>query len=109
MRIRGTISPMKNVTASSASYEVMALPRNRIWRVVVLLFFAACFAVAQTSTSPWIALGPEGGDVRSLALDPHDSSRIFLGTSAGELYRSTDGGASWAHFAHLGVGNDYVL
>ena len=77
MRIRGTISPMKNVTASSASYEVMALPRNRIWRVVVLLFFAACFAVAQTSTSPWIALGPEGGDVRSLALDPHDSSRTI--------------------------------
>ena len=83
---------------------------SRPWRLLILLLFAA-LASAQTSSSnaAWIALGPEGGDVRTLAHDPHDPSRIFLGTSAGELYLSNDGGGSWAHFTHLGGGNDYVL
>jgi photosystem II stability/assembly factor-like uncharacterized protein len=76
-----------------------------------LLFTLVMAAPAQTAPTEgrWIALGPEGGDVRSLAHDPHDPDRIFLGTSAGELYLSTDGGANWTHFVHLGVGNDYVL
>jgi photosystem II stability/assembly factor-like uncharacterized protein len=101
---------MENVSISAASYEWVSMDFRR-WRWVVLLLLAAVFAAAQSSSSnaPWIALGPEGGDVRSLAHDPHDPSRIFLGTSAGELYLSTDGGARWAHYAHLGGSNDYVL
>ncbi|MBZ5629089.1 MAG: transcriptional regulator [Acidobacteriia bacterium] len=89
----------------------MAAPRARTWHLAAILLLAACFAAAQTpaSNSRWIALGPEGGDVRSLALDPHDPSRVFLGTSAGELYLSTDSGANWTHFAHFGDSNDYVL
>lgn len=101
---------MDNVTTSAASYQSAPMDFRR-WRFFVLLLLAAAFATAQSSSPnvPWIALGPEGGDVRSLAHDPHDPSRIFLGTSAGELYLSTDGGASWAHYAHLGGSNDYVL
>jgi len=68
-------------------------------------------APAQTSphANRWVLLGPEGGDARSLAYDPHDPSRVFLGTSAGELYLTSDGGANWTRFAHLGAGNHYVL
>jgi photosystem II stability/assembly factor-like uncharacterized protein len=57
----------------------------------------------------WKPLGPDGGDVRSLARDPHSPDRILLGTSAGQIYQSTDGGANWARFAKLGEKNDYVL
>jgi len=57
----------------------------------------------------WIALGPDGGDARSLAYDVHNPDHIFLGTSAGTIFQSTDGGRSWAHFAHLGIGDDYVV
>ncbi|HYL91863.1 MAG TPA: hypothetical protein VEW69_01770, partial [Alphaproteobacteria bacterium] len=39
---------------------------------------------------PWHAVGPDGGTVRSLALDPANPERIFLGTSAGTLYLSND-------------------
>ena len=57
----------------------------------------------------WKPLGPEGGDVRSLAFDPTDPDRMFLGTSAGQLYISTDGGHTWARYAHLGNAADMVL
>jgi len=36
-----------------------------------------------------------GADVRSLVFDPGAPDRAFAGTSAGHLYRSDDGGASW--------------
>jgi photosystem II stability/assembly factor-like uncharacterized protein len=78
--------------------------------IFTCLFLLCILAVAQSpSRAGWVLLGPEGGDARSLAYDPRDPARLFLGTSAGELYLSTDNGARWARFAHLGAGNDYVL
>jgi len=57
----------------------------------------------------WQPLGPEGGTVRSLAFDPKNPDRIFLGTSAGRIYLSTDDGSSWSRFAHLGSSAEMVL
>src|SRR5438270_544878 len=70
-----------------------------------LVLLCGAFAVAQS----WTPLGPDGGDVRALAYDPHNPQRIFLGTSAGQLFVSDDGGAGWLRLAHLGEGEDYVL
>jgi photosystem II stability/assembly factor-like uncharacterized protein len=69
----------------------------------LLLFSFAAFA------SDWRLIGPEGGDVRSLAYDPANPNHVLLGTSAGQMFLSQDGGASWSLFAHLGPGDDYVL
>jgi photosystem II stability/assembly factor-like uncharacterized protein len=71
----------------------------------VLLFLFSAFAIA----SDWRLIGPEGGDVRSLAYDPSNPNRVLLGTSAGQLFDSEDGGSSWTLFAHLAPGDDYVL
>ena len=71
-----------------------------------------CFLLLFTLTafaSDWRLIGPEGGDVRSLAYDPANPSRVLLGTSAGQMFLSQDGGNSWTLFAHLGPGDDYVL
>ena len=54
-------------------------------------------------------IGPDGGNVRCLSYDPSDPNRILLGTSAGQLFVSRDGGSSWAPFAHLGTGDDLVI
>jgi len=77
--------------------------RVRVLAVVCLLF---CTLAAQAQ---WRLLGPEGGDARSLAYDPKNPDRILLGTSAGQLFESVNGGRTWKSFAHFGDGDDYVL
>jgi len=72
------------------------------------MVLALCCASAAWA-GQWTALGPDGGDVRSLAYDPQNPDHIFLGTSTGTLFSSTDGGHSWLRFAHLGSGDDYVI
>ena len=54
-------------------------------------------------------IGPEGGNVRSLAYDPSNPSHILLGTSAGQLFSSQNGGESWQLFAHFQLADDYVF
>jgi photosystem II stability/assembly factor-like uncharacterized protein len=71
--------------------------------MVVVLFCATAWA------GQWTVLGPDGGDVRSLAYDPQNPDHLFLGTNTGTIFSSNDGGHSWARFAHLGTGDDYVL
>ncbi|HET7185969.1 MAG TPA: transcriptional regulator [Terriglobales bacterium] len=102
---------MKNATHFIASNEQSGMTAARICRcfLAVLLLVVSLVAAGQNSQQRWVTIGPEGGDVRSLAHDPHDPSHIFLGTSAGEMYLSTDAGATWSHFAHFGGSDDYVL
>jgi len=64
---------------------------------------------AVAAEQPWQPVGPDGGTVRSLAIDPRDPDRIFLGTSAGNLYLSVDKGASWSRFARPGNSAEMVL
>jgi photosystem II stability/assembly factor-like uncharacterized protein len=90
-------------------------------RVMVkkLIFAGAAVALAMSllvtgssaaaADSDWSLIGPDGGNVRSLAYDPSDSSRILLGTSAGQLFQSRNGGNQWDPFAHLGSGDDLVI
>ncbi len=77
-------------------------------RLKVVLCFVVLLSVTAFA-SDWRLIGPEGGDVRSLAYDPANPSRILLGTSAGQMFVSQDGGASWSLFVHFGGGDDYVL
>jgi len=75
---------------------------------LAFLFLAALLAAALPAQR-WEAVGPDGGDVRSLAQDPSDRDRLFLGTSAGQLYISSDFGRTWRRYARLGEADDYVL
>jgi photosystem II stability/assembly factor-like uncharacterized protein len=78
------------------------------WLKLLSVLALACTCAAAGSHQ-WSVLGPDGGDVRSLAFDPHNPDRILLGTSTGVIFVSEDGGHNWARFAKLGTGDDYVL
>jgi len=54
-------------------------------------------------------MGPPGGDVRSLAADPKNSQRIFLGTTDGHVFGSTDGGLRWQLLGRAGNRLDSVV
>jgi photosystem II stability/assembly factor-like uncharacterized protein len=54
-------------------------------------------------------VGPYGGNARALAYDPARPDHILLGSGAGTLFESLDGGRHWRFFTHLGVGDDLML
>src|SRR6185436_10058378 len=60
------------------------------------LIFLVLLLVAIPSAAQWRRAGLHGADVRALIADPNNPDRLFLGTSGGEVYVSTDGAKSWA-------------
>ncbi len=50
---------------------------------------------SKDETRRWEITGPFGGDVRSLVVAPDHSDLFYLGTSDGQLFRSTDAASSW--------------
>ena len=57
----------------------------------------------------WRAMGPPGGDVRSLAADPRNPERLFLGTSDGHIFGSDDAGDHWELLGRAGQRRDAVV
>lgn len=68
--------------------------RSRTLTVILGAFLLLSFG-SQALAQSWVPMGPPGGDVRSLAAEPRDPRRIYLGTSDGLLYRSDDAGRRW--------------
>ncbi len=50
---------------------------------------------ADTGAIVWTSNGPEGGDIRALAIDPATPSTLYAGTGYGGVFKSTDGGENW--------------
>src|SRR5579859_1672769 len=86
---------------------LLALMRRA--RTIPALLTALLLSALAWAQPAWQPLGPDGGTVRSLAFDPKNPDRIFLGTSAGSLYLSTDNGKTWSRVAHLGSSAEMVL
>jgi photosystem II stability/assembly factor-like uncharacterized protein len=64
-------------------------------RRAILVAALVAAASAARATESWHTAPLYGADVRSLAIDPRNPDRILAGTSAGQIYRSDDGGANW--------------
>jgi len=67
--------------------------RKLLVTLVVLLLAAPAFA-------QWRRAALYGADVRALVIDPKQPDTIYLGTSGGELYVSTDAAKSWTNPFH---------
>ncbi len=73
-----------------------------------LILFVFILLPAQAQ-SPWIAVGPDGGDARSLVAADGDPAHLYLGTAGSWIFESTDGGASWHRLAKLDASDDLVI
>jgi photosystem II stability/assembly factor-like uncharacterized protein len=68
----------------------------RILQIVALVFLSLS-PLARRATAGvgvWTPLGPEGGSVWALAVDPGDTDVVYAGTVNG-VFKSTDAGATW--------------
>ena len=71
----------------------------------VLPILAAVFGTVPLTfsavTSGWTSLGPDGGQVQALAIDPQNSNTLYAATNNG-ISKSTDGAKTWIA-ANLGL------
>ena len=58
---------------------------------MLLTLFVPDFCYARLE---WKSIGPEGGNIRVLAIDPSNSNIIYAGTNGG-VFKSTNGGGTW--------------
>jgi photosystem II stability/assembly factor-like uncharacterized protein len=74
-----------------------------------LFVVSLAISCLRLNAASWLPFGPDGGDVRSLAADPHDHSHLFLGTVTGWIYESRNGGGDWKRLAWIGKRDDLAL
>lgn len=53
------------------------------------------------SFSRWTVVGPDGGDVRAIAIDPRDKDRLYISTLDGQIHTSGDAGRTWRLLVNL--------
>ncbi|RZU39995.1 WD40/YVTN/BNR-like repeat-containing protein [Edaphobacter modestus] len=81
--------------------------RTSLLAVLITLF---SFSARSEAIPPnWLPFGPDGGDARSFAVDPHDNQHLYLGTAVGWIYESHNGGGEWKRLARIGNRDDLVL
>jgi len=79
---------------------------NAKWMGILALSLAA---TVSTAAQQWRQVGPAGGTVISLEADPHDASKVYLGTSDGHVFVSNDEGQHWNLLSRIGAGQDDVI
>src|SRR5947207_9854458 len=47
-------------------------------------------------TQRWRSLGPSGGSVSTLVIDPQDTGTIYSATQNNGVFKTKDGGATWS-------------
>jgi photosystem II stability/assembly factor-like uncharacterized protein len=74
---------------------------RRSWSLPFLLLLALTAELPARAAERWVPIGPEGGTINALAIDPASPATIYAGS--GDIYggagvwKSTDGGGTWSH------------
>jgi photosystem II stability/assembly factor-like uncharacterized protein len=79
--------------------------KKSITFIAFVFVFLASSVFSQSKTekvfSNWQVIGPTGGDIRMLAIDPKNKSRLFITTLDSQVYKSEDAGKTWKHLVTL--------
>ncbi len=73
--------------------------------LMCLLSVSALFANGNANEpakfGDWEIVGPSGGDVRVITIDPKDKDRLYISTLDGQIHTSPDGGITWKLVVNL--------
>jgi photosystem II stability/assembly factor-like uncharacterized protein len=79
---------------------------NKAPRVSTLFVWATALCMVAMTPGPvwaaidaWTSLGPEGGSIYAISIDPRDPNTLYAGTALGSSFTSRDAGRSWMKFA----------
>ena len=88
----------------------MMRKKSAISLILTAAIIQICF-VGVTAETPntgdsgkftnWQVVGPSGGDVRVVTIDPRDKNRLYASTLDGQIHTSADGGKSWRLLVNL--------
>jgi VCBS repeat-containing protein len=71
----------------------MVILRKFFWG---LICFWIGLDIVSAGVNQWTRIGPDGGYVYTVAIDPSDSSILYAGTNSGGIFKSVDAGANWS-------------
>jgi hypothetical protein len=67
-------------------------PSRRSCFIILALSLLLMYPLAEARAS----IGPFGGTVFSIAIDPNDPNTIYAGTPGGGIFKSSNGGENWS-------------
>lgn len=77
----------------------------QIWSSIFVICVTSIFVIAgdifDDSFKNWNAIGPTGGDVRTIKIDPRDKNHLYVTTLDGQVHRSRDAGITWELVVNL--------
>ena len=76
--------------------------------VLAVLLAALQIAPLAAAVGAWSSLGPDGGAVGAVAVAPSDPRVVYAGASHGGVFKSVDGGITWAA-ASRGLLDDRIV
>ncbi len=78
-----------------------------LWLLLIVFLSLSLSGRVEAGTNQWTSYGPEGEKVRALVIDPVTPTTVYAGTCGGGVFKSTDGGSTWAAI-NTGLTNPYV-
>jgi photosystem II stability/assembly factor-like uncharacterized protein len=68
----------------------------KLFLSIAILLALSNSGLSSAQNPRWERLGPEGGKINVIAIDPIATQTIYAGTNGGGIFKSTDGAKSWA-------------
>ncbi|MGQ9568633.1 MAG: hypothetical protein ACUVWW_11370, partial [Anaerolineae bacterium] len=88
------------MNAKNAKKRRFTMRRTTTLGKVLLIGFLVILSTSQVGfvsagINVWTSIGPEGGTIYALAIDPATPTTLYAGTWGG-VFKSTNGGGNWS-------------